>query len=59
MFRTLRGGGLVADFFSGSGTTAIACHNLGMNFIAIEKDEKFYNLSVERLDIVRSQMRLF
>ena len=53
------GGGLVADFFSGSGTTAIACHNLGLPFICIEKDPEYYELSVQRLKDVQAQLRLF
>ena len=34
--------GIVADFFSGSGTTAIACHNLGIPFICTEKKFQYY-----------------
>lgn len=52
-------GDIVLDPFSGSGTTAIACHNLGRNFICIEKDEEYYKQSVERLDNVRCQLKLF
>ena len=55
----LAGGGLVADFFSGSGTTAIACHNLGLPFICVEKDPEYYELSVQRLKDVQAQLRLF
>ena len=40
---------LILDPFSGSGTTAVACHHLKRNFICIEKDKDYYNLSVERL----------
>lgn len=50
---------LILDNCSGSGTTAIACHNTRRNFICIEKDKDYYEKSVERLDIVRSQLRLF
>lgn len=50
---------LVLDCFSGSGTTAIACHNLNRNFICIEKDKDYYNASVERLNNAKAQMRLF
>ena len=59
MPRTLRGGLLVADFFSGSGTTAVACYNLGLDFIAVEKDEDYFKMSVERLKDAQSQMKLF
>ena len=52
-------GELILDCFSGSGTTAIACHNQKRNLVCIEKDKKYFSASVERLDIVRSQMRLF
>ena len=53
------GGGLVADFYSGSGTTAIACHNLGIDFIAVEKDPEYFELSNERLLDVKAQLKLF
>ena len=52
-------GDIVLDCFSGSGTTAVACHRLGREFVCIEKDKKFYKASVERLNIERSQLRLF
>lgn len=56
----LAGGGLlVADFFSGSGTTAVACYNLGLDFIAVEKDEDYFKMSVERLNNIQAQTRLF
>ena len=50
---------LILDCFSGSGTTAIACHNQKRNFVCIEKDKRYFEASVERLNIARSQMRLF
>ena len=50
---------LILDCFSGSGTTAIACHNLKRNFICIEKDIDYYNASVERLRNAQAQLRLF
>lgn len=53
------GGLLVADFFSGSGTTAVACHNLGIDFIAIEKDEEYFKTSSERLKNAQAQQKLF
>jgi DNA modification methylase len=43
-------GDTVLDPFAGSGTTAIACKNLGRNFIGIEKDEGYFNIAKERID---------
>ena len=50
---------LILDCFSGSGTTAIACHNLKRRFICIEKDYDYWKASVERLEEHQSQLRLF
>ena len=52
-------GDIVLDCFSGSGTTAIACHRIKRNFICIEKNEKYYNDSVIRLNAEISKKRLF
>lgn len=50
---------LVLDCFSGSGTTAIACHNLKRRFICIEKDTDYWKKSCERLKAEQSQLQLF
>ena len=50
---------LILDCFSGSGTTAIACHNLKRRFICIEKDKDYYEASVERLKNAQAQLKLF
>lgn len=50
---------LILDPFSGSGTTAIACHNLNRRFICIEKDYDYWKASCERLKEHQSQLRLF
>lgn len=50
---------LVLDCFSGSGTTAIACHNLKLRFICVEKNTDYWKASVERLELVQQQMELF
>lgn len=51
--------GIVLDCFSGSGTTALACHDLGLDFICIEKDADYYKASVERLEKHKQQLKLF
>lgn len=50
---------LVLDCFSGSGTTAVACHNLKRRFICIEKDYDYWKASVERLENAQAQLKLF
>lgn len=51
-------GQIVLDPFSGSGTTALAAHSLGLNFIAIERDPVYFRDSVERLNRHRAQLLL-
>lgn len=43
------GGDLVLDNCAGSGTTALACQNLGRNFIAIEKEKKYCKIARTRI----------
>ena len=43
-------GYIVADFYSGSGTTAVACNDLGLDFIAFEKDAEIYKKSLQRIN---------
>ena len=50
---------LILDNCSGSGTTAVACHNLKRRFICIEKDYDYWKASVERLENAQAQLRLF
>lgn len=44
-------GELILDNCSGSGTTAVACINTNRNYICIEQDEEYYNLSAERVSL--------
>lgn len=44
-------GELVLDCCAGSGTTGVACKNLNRDYVLIEKEEKYYNGILERLDI--------
>ena len=50
---------LVLDCFSGSGTTAVACHKLKRRFICIEKDSEYWRASCERLEQERKQLLMF
>lgn len=51
--------GIVFDPFSGSGSVAIACYNLGIPFISVEKNLKHYEDSIKRLQDAQAQMKLF
>ncbi|WP_424526647.1 DNA-methyltransferase [Spiroplasma endosymbiont of Glossina fuscipes fuscipes] len=46
-------GDIILDCFLGSGTTAIACEQLNRKWIGIEINEKYYNLTKERLKYVQ------
>lgn len=52
-------GQLVLDPFMGSGTTGVACANLGRKFIGIEIEPKYFDISCERIDAAYRQQRLF
>jgi site-specific DNA-methyltransferase (adenine-specific) len=41
---------IILDPFMGSGTTGVACKELGRDFIGIEIDEKYFNIAKERLE---------
>ena len=40
----------ILDPFMGSGTTGVSCKKLGRNFIGIEKDEKYFEIAVNRIN---------
>lgn len=52
-------GQVVLDPFCGSGTTLVAAHRLGLNWIGIELDPKWAKLAQERLDAEMAQGTLF
>jgi DNA modification methylase len=45
----VRPGGVVLDPFTGSGTTGVACKNLGFNFIGIEMNEEYVEIARKRV----------
>ena len=51
--------GSVLDPFMGSGTTGVACMNLGRAFIGIEIEEKYFNIACERITNAQRQERMF
>ena len=52
-------GDVVLDPFMGSGTTGVACANLGRKFIGIEIEQKYFDIACERVEAAHAQGRLF
>ncbi len=48
----------ILDPFMGSGTTGVACMNLGRKFIGIELEPKYFDIACERIDQAQRQIRL-
>lgn len=47
------------DPYSGSGSSAIAAHNLGLDFVGCELSEEYHNAALKRLDLETRQISLF
>lgn len=52
-------GELVADPYMGSGTTGVACLNLGRRFVGIEREQKFFDIALRRIEEAHAQRQLF
>jgi site-specific DNA-methyltransferase (adenine-specific) len=52
-------GDKILDTHLGSGSIAIACHNLGYDLTACELDKEYYNAAMKRIDQHKAQQRLF
>lgn len=48
-------GMVVFDPFIGSGTTAVACKNLGIDYLGFEINKDFYNIALDRLNGITQQ----
>ncbi len=54
--RATQEGDIVLDCFLGSGTTAVACKNLGRKFIGIELSEEYCKIAEKRLNAVPEKL---
>jgi site-specific DNA-methyltransferase (adenine-specific) len=49
----------VLDPFMGSGTTGVACAQLGLKFTGIERERKYFDIACERIARAQAQGRMF
>jgi site-specific DNA-methyltransferase (adenine-specific) len=49
----------ILDPFMGSGTTGVACANLGRKFIGVEIEPKYFDIACTRIEAAYAQGRLF
>jgi DNA modification methylase len=49
----------ILDPFAGSGTTGVACVNLGRKFVGIEQDPDYFEIMCRRIDEAHRQADLF
>jgi site-specific DNA-methyltransferase (adenine-specific) len=49
----------ILDPFMGSGTTGVACIQLGRKFIGIEREPKYFDIACKRIEQAVSQGQLF
>ena len=52
-------GDKILDTHLGSGSIAIACHNLGFDLTACELDTEYYNNALKRIEQHQSQLQIF
>lgn len=52
-------GDLILDTHLGSGSIALACHNLNFDLVACELDPEYYNKALERLRRHQAQLTIF
>jgi len=43
----------------GSGTTGVACANMGKTFYGIEREPKYFDIACKRIEQAYAQQRLF
>ena len=52
-------GDKILDTHLGSGSIAIACHNLGFDLTACELDKDYFNAAIKRIEDHKKQLRMF
>lgn len=50
---------IILDPFMGSGTTGVACAKIGMRFIGIEREQKYFDIACKRIEEAYRQPDMF
>ena len=58
LMRYAKEGDKILDTHLGSGSIAIACHNLGYDLTACELDKEYYEASLKRINQHKAQLRI-
>ncbi len=48
----------VCDPFMGTGTTGVACARMGLQFVGIERERKYFDIACERIARAQAQGQL-
>jgi site-specific DNA-methyltransferase (adenine-specific) len=59
IMRYAKEGDKILDTHLGSGSIAIACHNLGYDLTACELDKEYYEAAMERIERHKQQLTMF
>jgi len=59
LMRYAKEGDKILDTHLGSGSIALACHNLGYNLIACELDKGYFDAAMKRLKNHKAQLKMF
>lgn len=54
----IRANGAILDPFMGSGSTGVACTNIGRRFIGIEIEPRYFDIACRRIEDAQRQLRL-
>ena len=57
--RYAKEGDKILDTHLGSGSIALACHNLGFDLTACELDKEYFDASIKRINEHKQQIRMF
>lgn len=57
--QTVKATGVVLDPFMGSGTTGVAAVRMGLKFIGIEREPKYFDIACKRIEDAQRQTSIF